>query len=389
MKGREPMFETKKKRKRIEELDNKINQLQADIDKKRYELDKATSRLRAKLQEVEDMADEANKKKLELGLIDGIVEMQELGMEYIPAKDCLSDIEQKINEVDDKIADMIGNKQVAVTNRVYMIDRSATKGARFQQTFCNNLVMGFNCYYEKKAKAVTTANYAKTVELLDKKFVAMNKQGSLLGINMSKKYLDLCIERLALSLDMKNAKEQEKAAIREERKKMREQEQLLADAERERKRLKAEKEALDIAFAKALSEAEREKIKAEMTDLDKRLTDIDWRIEHPKSGWVYLITSPSLPGMYKCGVSRRLSGPQERVRELSSSALPFPYCLKAYCFSDDAFEVESSMHNFFDQNRVSPNREFFYGDVKTAIEALRDVFGQDVHYGTYDELEEE
>lgn len=341
------------------------------------------------MQEVADVSKEVNTKKQELGLVNGIVEMQELGMEYTPEKDCLSDIELKINKVDGKIASMIGNKQITITSRTYTVDNSASKGARFQQTFCNNLVMGFNSYYEKKAKAVTTANYSKTVELLNKKFTTMNKQGDLLGISMSKKYLELCIERLALSLDLKNAKDRERAAIREERKRMKEQEQLLLDAEKERKRIKAEKEALDVAFAKALSEAERKEIKAEMANLDKRLTDIDWRIEHPKSGWVYLITSPSLPGMYKCGVSRRLSGPQERVKELSSSALPWAFCLKAYCFSDDVFEIESSMHDFFDKDRVAPNREFFYGDVKTAIDALRDVFNQDVHYGTYEEQEDE
>jgi len=383
------MFETRKKKQKIEKLNNQICHLQAEINKKNYELDKANGNLRTKMKEVADVTREVNDKKQELGLVNGVVEMQELGMEYTPAKDCLSDIELQINKVDDRIASMIGNKQIAITSRVYTIDKSESRGARFQQTFCNNLVMGFNSYYEKKAKAVTTANYSKTVELLNKKFEAMNKQGDLLGISMSKKYLELCIERLALSLDLKNAKDCEKAAIREERRRMKEQEQLLLDAEKERKRIKAEKEALDIAFAKALSEAERKEIKAEMANLDKRLTDIDWRIEHPKSGWVYLITSPSLPGMYKCGVSRRLSGPQARISELSSSSIPFPFELKAYCFSDDAFEIESSMHNFFDKDRVAPNREFFYGDVKVAINALRDVFEQDVHYGTYDEQENE
>lgn len=383
------MFETRKKKQKIEELNNQIFQLQAEINKKNYELDKANGNLRAKMQEVADVSKEVNTKKQELGLVNGIVEMQELGMEYTPEKDCLSDIELKINKVDGKIASMIGNKQITITSRTYTVDNSASKGARFQQTFCNNLVMGFNSYYEKKAKAVTATNYSKTVELLNKKFTAMNKQGDLLGISMNKKYLELCIERLALSLDLKNAKDREKAAIREERKRMKEQEQLLLDAEKERKRIKAEKEALDVAFAKALSDAERKEIKAEMANLDKRLTDIDWRIEHPKSGWVYLITSPSLPGMYKCGVSRRLSGPQERVSELSSSSLPFPFSLKAYCFSDDAFEIESSMHDFFDKDRVAPNREFFYGNVKDAIDALRDVFEQDVHYGTYEEQEDE
>lgn len=144
------MFETRKKKKKIEELNNQIFQLQAEINKKNYELDKANCNLRTKMQEVANVSKEINSKKQELGLVNGIVEMQELGMEYTPAKDCLSDIELKINKVDDKIASMIGNKQITITNRTYIVDKSESKGTRFQQTFCNNLVMGFNSYYEKK-----------------------------------------------------------------------------------------------------------------------------------------------------------------------------------------------------------------------------------------------
>ena len=188
------MFETRKKKQKIEELNNQIFQLQAEINKKNYELDKANGNLRTKMQEVANVSKEVNAKKQELGLVNGIVEMQELGMEYTPAKDCLSDIELKINKVDDKIASMISNKQITITSRTYTVDNSASKGAMFQQTFCNNLVMGFNSYYEKKAKAVTTANYPKTVELLNKKFLTFEKYFSF------KVYLFFRKELMPLSL---------------------------------------------------------------------------------------------------------------------------------------------------------------------------------------------
>ena len=163
---------------------------------------------------------------------------------------------------------------------------------------------------------------------------------------------------------------------------------MLEEAEKERRRLKAEKEAMDIAFARALSEAERAEIKSKLANIDLRLADIDYRINNPKAGYLYIISSPSLPDMVKIGVTRRLSGPMARVKELSSSSLPFPFKLEAYCFNNDAFELELNMHNYFDAYRVSPNREFFYVPIEQAIDALKNNFNQEVHYGTYEENNE-
>lgn len=144
---------------------------------------------------------------------------------------------------------------------------------------------------------------------------------------------------------------------------------------------------MDIAFAHALSESEREAIKSKLANIDLRLADIDYRINNPKAGYLYIISSPSLPDMVKIGVTRRLN-PSIRVKELSSSSLPFPFELNAYCFNNDAFELELNMHNYFDAYRVSPNREFFYVPIEQAINVLKNNFNQEVHYGTYEENNE-
>lgn len=82
--------------------------------------------------------------------------------------------------------------------------------------------------------------------------------------------------------------------------------------------------------------------------------------------------------MVKIGVSRRLNGPYERISELSSSSLPFPFVLDGFCFADDAFEVESWMHEYFDKERVAQNREFFYVTPEKAIEIMRNKFNKHV-----------
>src|SRR5574344_1033659 len=192
---------------------------------------------------------------------------------------------------------------------------------------------------------------------------------------------------LKLKAQIKEVNKIRKEQERKERERLREEQKLLEEAEKERRRLKAEKEAMNIAFAHILSEAERAEIKSKLANIDLRLADIDYRINHPKAGYLYIISSPSLPDMVKIGVTRRLN-PSIRVKDLSSSSLPFPFELNAYCFNNDAFELESNMHNYFDAYRVSPNREFFYVSIEQAIDVLKNNFNQEVHYGTYEENNE-
>lgn len=208
----------------------------------------------------------------------------------------------------------------------------------------------------------------------------------MIGIYLNPKYLDLRLEMIHCILELKMKKAKEKAELREKRKRMREQEKLLEEAKKEKEKLEAQKKAMDIAYAKALTDEERMQIKSDIESLDKRIDDINYRVNNPKAGWVYIIHSPALPDMVKIGVSRRLNGPYERISELSLSSLPFPFVLGAFCFPDDAFTIESSMHEYFDSVRVAPNREFFYTTANEAINVLENKFGQNVIKSNLEEI---
>lgn len=121
------------------------------------------------------------------------------------------------------------------------------------------------------------------------------------------------------------------------------------------------------------------KIKNKLAEIDKRIADVDYRVNNPKAGWVYIIHSDSLPDLEKIGVSRRLSGPHERIKELSGPGIPTPFMIDAFCFSDDAFELESNLHKYFDKQRVNPNKEFFRVTAQEAINAMENVFNHKAH----------
>lgn len=308
----------------------------------------------------------------------GFGALEEIGYErYIPTMES-DKIEKEIFSAEFDIAALMSRDELIFYSRSYRIDGSEAKGKKFQQNYGKNLLIGFNAYCQAKEKAVTEANYNRTIELIDSSFAKFNKQGSMLGIELNPKYLGLREQILTCKLELKIRKAQERERLREERRRMREQEKLLEEARKEKEKLEAQRKAEDIAYAKALTDEERARIKANIEALDKRINDIDYRVNNPKAGWVYIIHSPSLPGMVKIGVSRRLNGPYERISELSSSSLPFPFVLDGFCFSDDSFAIESAMHNYFDKQRVSANREFFYVTPQQAVDVLKNKFNQDV-----------
>ncbi len=309
----------------------------------------------------------------------GFGALEEIGYErYVPTMES-DNIEKEIFSAEFDIADMMVKEQVVQYNRVYRIDNSEDKGKRFQENYGKNLLIGFNGYVQAKEKAISETNYNRSVELIDNCFAKFNKQGALLGIMLNPKYLTLRKQILKYKLELKIRKARENAKLREERKRMREQEKLLEEIAKEQEQLEKERKSMDIAFAKALTDTERELIKSQMNNIDKRMDNLKYRREHNNAGWLYVISSPSLPGLCKVGCTRRLN-PTIRVKELSSSSLPYAFRTHGFVFSDNCFELETQMHHYFDDKRVAPDREFFYITPQEAIDVLKNKFNQEVHF---------
>ena len=355
---------------KLEEYKNSLQHSVSHLEFSKDELEAQTNFLKSELDRITK----------EINLANGYAELENYGIAYEPNNLCLDDIEQQIHEVYNEIALLTNMKNLYYLTTQYRLNDSLPRGRKLQETYGDNLICSFNAYLSKKQKTVTTANLQKTKELLKSKFNQFNNKAFTIGVQLNSEYLDLCLKLIQLELDKKIAKAQERERLKKERQQLREQEKLLAEAEKEKKRLEEEKKAMNLAYARALTEAEREKIIEQIATIDKRIGDIDYRTSNPKAGWLYVIESPSLPGLVKIGLSRRLSGPYERVKELSGSSLPEPFHINGFCFSDNAFELESAMHECFKKERVNPNKEFFRIAPKEAIKVLKEKFKMEVHY---------
>lgn len=370
--------------KTIQIKTNRINELNSQIAQ-------ADGFLRQINQNIVNSKRQIEEYKLELGIAEGIITMQELGMEYTPNCNDLNELAVKKVNIQKSIASLIGNNKAIITTRVYRIDGSEAKGKKFQKVFCENLLIGFNSYFNKKKKSITAYNYNSSVELIKSKFDKMNQKASLMGVSINSTYLDLVLNLLQLELDEKIVKTEEKERIKEERRRLREQEKLLAEAEKERKKLEEERHNLQKLFTKAITEQEQEDIKNKLAEVDKRTEEIDWRISHQSAGWLYIATTPCLKGMYKAGCTKQLN-PLNRLAQLSSASVPYPFACHGLVFSEDVFDLEAKLHKRLDSvrvNKINRGKEFFYGSPEEVIKILKEEFKVDVHFVDENWVEEE
>lgn len=374
------MFEIFKLNKKKKELEAQIAQLEQQLEDKKDDIEcikldtelftAERDRHRQEAIEAQSVLDALN------GKIHVIEEMQDYNIPYY--QDSLDELEHKRYELQSKIESAVNTGLYRIEQN-YTLNGSDRRGKEMQDVYGRGLIYSCNAYIDNKEKSVTTGNIAKSKELIKNKFNSYQSKANKVGLALNAEYVKARLDMLDINLAIKVKQKEEKARIREEKRRLREQEQLLADIARERAKLLEEKKAMNIAFDKALTDDERNRIKSQLASIDKRLDSIAYRESHSKAGWLYVISSPSLPGLTKIGCTRRLN-PSIRIKELSSSSLPEPFHAHCFVFSDDCFELENNIHKYFDKERVNPDREFFRIEPKEAIDVLKEIFNVDVHF---------
>ena len=374
------MFEIFKLNKKKKELEEQVAQLKADISSMQVEIDNYDEHRQIAAHQYENTMRSAKAAQSVLDALNGkihvIEEMQDYNIPYY--QDSLDELEHKRYELQSKIESTV-NTGLYRIEQGYMLNGSDRRGKEMQDVYGRGLCYAMSGYIDSKEKSVTTGNIAKSKELIKNKFNSYQSKANKVGLALNAEYVKARLDMLDINLAIKVKQKEEKARIREEKRRLKEQEQLLADIARERAKLLEEKKAMNIAFDKALTDDERNRIKSQLANIDKRLDSIAYRESHSKAGWLYVITSPSLPGLVKLGATRRLN-PTIRVKELSSSSLPEPFHAHCFVFSDDCFELENNIHKYFDKERVNPDREFFRIEPKEAIDVLKEIFNVDVHF---------
>ncbi len=91
---------------------------------------------------------------------------------------------------------------------------------------------------------------------------------------------------------------------------------------------------------------------------------------------VYVLTNPAMPGFVKIGKTL-LEDVSQRLAQLYTTGVPFPFVLAFACKVPNADEVERALHRAFAPYRANPKREFFNIEAEQAIAILKLLHVQD------------
>jgi phage membrane protein len=171
---------------------------------------------------------------------------------------------------------------------------------------------------------------------------------------------------------------EQKKAIREQ---MVEEEKVRREIEREKQKIEKEEAQFSNEIKKLMSymqkardDIERQLYIDKIKELEEKLKALQvdkenvlQREQNTRAGFVYIISNIGSFGdrVFKIGMTRRLE-PMERIAELSSASVPFPFDVHAMIFSENAPGLEAILHQHFDEmrvNKVNQRKEFFKVDL--------------------------
>lgn len=194
-------------------------------------------------------------------------------------------------------------------------------------------------------------------------------------------YLEIVQTEYEYYVQRERAKEEQRALkeqMRQEAEDRKRLEQERKKVEAEEKKYQQEMERIQKEMAEAHDD-ELEKLRKRLEELTAMIGAVEEKkaeiikLQNGKAGTVYIISNIGSFGehVFKIGMTRRLE-PQERVDELGSASVPFPFDVHSFIFSQDAVALETELHRTLNNrrvNKVNLRKEFF--DV--SIEELQEL----------------
>ncbi len=376
--------------KRISEKEDDLNNLDEEYEIKLKEKEKE---LKTQLHDINyDLVttkQKYNEIKKDLVRAEDDLEMQEYGL-YEPRYNFIhaTDYKERLDAVRKQQKQMIKDKLAARGLTTWTIDGSNAKGRALTNANIKQILRSFNNETTVLIGKVKHSNIDNIENRIQKTFASLNNLYKRENVEITQSYLNLKIDELHIAYEYEVKKEEEKEILREEREREREEKKLQKELEKERKKFERENntinseiEEVKTKMAQAASE-ERAKLEAEIAKLqaalDKNNEEVrkinEWK-EKPGAGYVYIISNIGSFGedVFKIGVTRR-DNPEERIRELSSASVPFRFDTHVFIFSKNAYELESELHERFNDkrvNKINMRKEFFHigiDDVKQIVE---------------------
>ena len=328
--------------------------------------------------------------------MDDEILVQEFGL-YQPTFDFASslDYKEELAKVRALQKDMIKKGQAVTGNTNWQVDGNASKGKKMVSDTQKLLLRAFNSECDDLVSKVRYTNFDASLTRISKSAETISKLGAIMGISVTQQYLSAKIKEIRLAFEYQLKKQQEKEDLKAARAEQREQARAQKELEEQRKKIEKEQTHYQTVFQKLEAQLlahpddpdlldKKAKMEQQLSDIEKSLTDIDYRQANMKAGYVYVISNIGAFGenVYKIGMTRRLE-PQDRIDELGDASVPFNFDVHAMIFSDDAPALEAALHRAFEDkklNMINHRREFFRVTLDEIKDVIRKNFDKTVEF---------
>lgn len=377
-------------------IKDEIAKLQNEEKSAQKSLDDTNRLIGEKNNEVAALERTIATKRNEIVCLDDEILVQEFGL-YTPKYDFANALEYKeaLSATRAKQKILIKNKTAVTGSTDWTVNGNAAKGKKMVTDTQKLLLRAFNSECDELVRKVKYTNFDASLNKIKKSATAISKLGTIMNIAITPQYLSLKEDELRLAFEYQCKKQQEKEEAKAARAEQREQAKIQKELEEQRRKIEKEQTHYQTAYDKLLMQLsqhpddadllkKKENMEEQLSDINKALTDIDYRQANMKAGYVYIISNIGSFGenVYKIGMTRRLD-PQDRVDELGDASVPFKFDVHAMIFSDDAPALEAALHRAFEDkkvNMVNQRREFFNVTLDEIKEVVRKNFDKTVEF---------
>ena len=207
------------------------------------------------------------------------------------------------------------------------------------------------------------------------------------GIRCPKADVEGALSLLTATFNQKVQKKRVDEELRELKKQAAEQKKAEAElkkAQAEEARIQSEiaRRKAEIEEARRADMAQAAQLTEQLQQMQKELIDAKndtmraiSNAQRTKVGWVYILSNIGAfgEGVFKIGLTRRYDY-EERVKELSGAAVPFPFDVHAAIHCMDAPGLEHALHKALARhrvNRANPRKEFFRCSLEDIIREVQ------------------
>lgn len=297
------------------------------------------------------------------------------------------DYKQRLDQIRTQQKHLVKDKMAAVCHSEWTVGNSRKEGKKMTDYFLKLTLRAFNGECDAAVMKVKYNNIKTMENRIQKAYEELNKLSKVTHCEITSDYLNLKVQELWLTHEYQEKKYQEQEEQRLIREQMREEERALRELEKVKQEAEREENRYQEALEKARQEIEsatgktQQKLLSQIEELQQKLQEAAINKQRAisqaqitKSGHIYIISNIGSFGenVYKIGMTRRLD-PMDRVKELGDASVPFSFDVHAMIFCENAPELESRLHKYFENqrvNKVNERKEFFRVSLEEVVQAV-------------------